>query len=89
MHREVVESPSLVIFKSHLDVVLGTLLWVSLLKQGLEQQDPEVPSYFYHSVILSFLTMYMKPCKTQLQLEDKSRERPQLLCLQVFYTYLW
>jgi len=31
--REVVESPSLEIFKSHLDVVLCSLLWVTLLWQ--------------------------------------------------------
>ena len=27
-----------------LDVALGTLLWVSLLGQGLEQRDPEGPA---------------------------------------------
>jgi len=32
--REVVESPSLEIFKTHLDVVLCSLLWVTLLRQG-------------------------------------------------------
>ncbi|KAK4806261.1 hypothetical protein QYF61_013405 [Mycteria americana] len=31
--REVVESPSLEIFKSHLDVVLGNWLWMTLLEQ--------------------------------------------------------
>ena len=31
--REVVESPSLEIFKTHLDKVLGSLLWVTLLRQ--------------------------------------------------------
>ena len=29
---------SLEIFQSHLDTALGTLLWVSLLEQGLEQR---------------------------------------------------
>ena len=29
---------------SVLDVALGTLLWVSLLGQGLEQRDPEGPA---------------------------------------------
>jgi len=33
--REVVESPSLEIFKPRLDVVLCSLLWVTLLRQGL------------------------------------------------------
>jgi len=33
--REVVESPSLEIFKTHLDKVLWSLLWVTLLHQGL------------------------------------------------------
>jgi len=32
--REVVESPSLEIFKTHLDKVLCSLLWVTLLRQG-------------------------------------------------------
>jgi len=32
--REVVESPSLEIFKSRLDAVLCSLLWVTLLRQG-------------------------------------------------------
>jgi len=31
--REVVESPSLEIFKTHLDKVLYSLLWVTLLQQ--------------------------------------------------------
>ena len=31
--REVVESPSLEIFKTHLDKVLCSLLWVTLLQQ--------------------------------------------------------
>lgn len=35
---------SLEIFQNCLDVVLGTLLWVSLLDQELGQKDPEVPS---------------------------------------------
>ena len=29
------------ISQSRLDVALGTLLWVSLLGQGLERRDPE------------------------------------------------
>jgi len=32
--REVVESPSLEIFKTHLDMVLCSLLWVTLPRQG-------------------------------------------------------
>jgi len=32
--KEVVESPSLEIFKTHLDAVLCSLLWVTLLRQG-------------------------------------------------------
>ena len=32
--REVVESPSLEIFKTHLNKVLCSLLWVTLLRQG-------------------------------------------------------
>ena len=43
---------SLGISSSHLDVALGTLLWVSLLGQGLEQRDPEGPAHLSHPVIL-------------------------------------
>jgi len=32
--REVVESPSLKLFKSHLDIVLDSCHYVSLLEQG-------------------------------------------------------
>jgi len=39
--REAVESPSLEIFKTHLDVVLCSLLWVTLLQQGVELGDPQ------------------------------------------------
>jgi len=39
--REVVESPSLEIFKPRLDVVLCSLLWVTLLGQGVGLGDPQ------------------------------------------------
>lgn len=35
--RKFLYFPSVEIFKNHLDVVLGSLLWVALLEQGLEQ----------------------------------------------------
>jgi len=51
--RDVVESPSLKIFKTHLDVVLCSLLQVTLLQQeGWTRWPTEVPSNPYHSVIL-------------------------------------
>lgn len=37
LSRDTVESRTLKIFKSHLEMVLGTLLRVSLLQQGLDQ----------------------------------------------------
>jgi len=37
----VVESPSLEIFKSRLDAVLCSLLWVTLLRQGVGLGDPQ------------------------------------------------
>jgi len=37
--KEVVESPSLLLRKSHLDVVLGSQLWVALLEQGFGPGD--------------------------------------------------
>ena len=39
--REAVESPSLEIFKAHLDEVLCSLLWVTLLGQGVGLGDPQ------------------------------------------------
>jgi len=39
--REVVESPSLEIFKTHLDKVLCSLLWVTLLWQGVGLDDSQ------------------------------------------------
>jgi len=39
--REVVESPSLEIFKPRLDKVLCSLLWVTLLQQGVGLGDPQ------------------------------------------------
>jgi len=39
--REVVESPSLEIFQTRLDVVLCSLLWVTLLRQGVGLDDPQ------------------------------------------------
>ena len=51
--REVVESPSLEIFKTRLDAVLCSLLWVPLLRQeGWTGWPTEVPSNPYNSVIL-------------------------------------
>ena len=39
--REAVESPSLEIFQPHLDKVLCSLLWVTLLGQGVGLGDPQ------------------------------------------------
>jgi len=39
--REAVESPSLEIFQTHLDVVLCILLWVTLLGQRVGLGDPQ------------------------------------------------
>ena len=39
--REVVESPSLETFKTRLDKVLYSLLWVTLLQQGVGLGDPQ------------------------------------------------
>lgn len=43
---------SLQSFKSHQNVILGTLLEVTLLEQGLEQVDPDVASHPNQSAIL-------------------------------------
>lgn len=50
LSREAVGSSE--VFKSFLDTMQSTLLWVSLLDQGLEQKGPEVPSDLYRAVIL-------------------------------------
>ena len=39
--REAVESPSLEIFQTHVDAVLCSLLWVTLLGQGVGLGDPQ------------------------------------------------
>ena len=39
--REAVESPSLEIFKTRLDKILCSLLWVTLLGQGVGLGDPQ------------------------------------------------
>jgi len=39
--REAVESPSLEIFQPHLDTVLCSLLWVTLLGEGVGLGDPQ------------------------------------------------
>jgi len=36
-----VESPSLKIFKTHLDKVLCSLLWVTMLQQAIGLDDPQ------------------------------------------------
>ena len=43
---------SLGISQSRLDMALGTLLWVSLLGQGLEQRDPEGPASLSCAAVL-------------------------------------
>jgi len=53
--REAVESPSLKIFQTHLDAVLCSLLWVTLLGQGVGLGDPQrslsTPNILCDSVI--------------------------------------
>jgi len=39
--RGAVEFPSLKIFKPHLDAVLCSLFWVTLLRQGVGLDDPQ------------------------------------------------
>ncbi|PKU45040.1 hypothetical protein llap_4653 [Limosa lapponica baueri] len=41
--REFVDSPSLEILKSCLDMILGNQLWVALLEQGLDQMASRGP----------------------------------------------
>ena len=53
MLREVVEPPSLEVFRTHLDMDLGKLLRLILFEQrGWPRQSPELPSNLKHSVVL-------------------------------------
>ena len=93
--REVVESPSLEIFKTRLDKVLCSLLEVTLLWQGLWTRWPtEVPSNPYHSVILWFCNSCHgldQPCAsmTGSSLGEKSwwTQFSCYLCIDLPYNY--
>jgi len=52
--REAVESPSLEILKPQLDAVLGDLLWVTLLGQGVGWGIPRGPCQPCHGGVLGF-----------------------------------
>jgi len=53
LRREVVESPSAEMLKTHLYTALGNWLWVALLEQRRwTRWHPEVPSNLNHSVVL-------------------------------------
>ena len=41
-------------YRSFVDVVLGTLLFMSLLVQGMEQMDPGVPSAFSFATLPAY-----------------------------------
>lgn len=49
--REVVDYPSLEIFKTHLHTVLGNLLWLTLLEQGYWSRGLCLPQPSWHSLI--------------------------------------
>ncbi|KAK4816119.1 hypothetical protein QYF61_011355 [Mycteria americana] len=49
--RDVMESPSLEILKSHLDAVLGNRLWVALLEQGIPSKCRNTAQSMISSVI--------------------------------------
>lgn len=46
------EFPTLEIIKSHLNMGLGTLIWLSLLERGLDKLEAGVPSNLSNIVIL-------------------------------------
>lgn len=52
--------PSLEIFKTQLDVSMGSLPWVALLEQGLEQMYPEVTSNFNHSNSVVYVDFFFR-----------------------------
>lgn len=52
---------SLEIYKSRLEVVMGTLLWVSLFEHGWDQMVPRVPANLSQSVTLSHHVIYHAP----------------------------
>jgi len=68
---------SLGISSSRLDVALGTLLWVALLEQGLEQAGPEVHVNVSHLGISDSVTRNKrKPCLFGGLLPLMAVERP-------------
>ena len=61
---EAVMFPSLKILESHLDMVLGSLLWMALPEKGSRTRWPrEVPSSLNHSVILLWERSHMSVSK--------------------------
>jgi len=63
--REVVESPSLEIFRPRLDEVLCSLLWVTLLQQGVGLDDPRGPFQplpFWGSVNILIRLIFCRVC---------------------------
>ena len=57
------ESPSLEIFKTHLDKVLCSLLWVTLLRQGVGLGDPQrsLPTPNHSVNALHSLSLHLTP----------------------------
>jgi len=50
--REVVESVPVEIFKTQVDTTLCSLLYLTLPEEGVEVDDPELPSSLSCSVVL-------------------------------------
>jgi len=46
-------------FESHLDVDLGTLLWLSLMEWGSGQTVPEVPFHLSHSALFFIFSSFV------------------------------
>jgi len=80
MLREVVESPSLEIFESCLDMVLGSRLWETLLEQGLGPDDLQrfLPASTFlwsccgllcnYSPVICFISSFRVVCLLELAL---------------------
>lgn len=60
--------------KSCLDVVLGTFLWVSLLEQGMDQMDPDVPAAFSFATLLACTdTSWLVTCQRTWEGKESSK----------------
>ena len=84
--RQVVDSPSLEIFKTRLDKVLCSLLWVTLLQQGVGLDDPQrclpTPNMLWFcgkKMTIDLLESFFKSCHCYKLLGLSARKIPLVI----------